>query len=188
VDGEGYLKRAVFLDRDGVIVVPEFRDSRSFAPRRVADFRLYPEAASSLQRLKRAGFLVAVVTNQPDVGHGLIPRSEVDAMHEIMRRELPVDMIRACFHRQDEHCDCRKPKPGMILAAASELDIDLRSSFMVGDRDSDVEAGRAAGCTTVFIDCGYDEPAPTAPDHVVRSIAQAADVIISASLTVQEAP
>jgi D-glycero-D-manno-heptose 1,7-bisphosphate phosphatase len=112
----------------------------------------------------------------------------VDAMHELMRRELPVDTIKACFHRQDEHCDCRKPKPGMILAAAGELGIDLAKSFMVGDRKGDVEAGRAAGCATVFIDLGYAEPAPEAPDHVVRSIAEAADVIINATLTVQEAP
>jgi D-glycero-D-manno-heptose 1,7-bisphosphate phosphatase len=178
----------VFLDRDGVIVVPQFRDQRSFAPRRLEDFRFYPDAAASLNRLKRAGYLLAVVTNQPDVGHGLIPRAEVDAMHELMRRELPVDTIKACFHRQDEHCDCRKPKPGMILAAAGELGIDLAKSFMVGDRKGDVEAGRAAGCATVFIDLGYAEPAPEAPDHVVRSIAEAADVIINATLTVQEAP
>jgi D-glycero-D-manno-heptose 1,7-bisphosphate phosphatase len=170
----------VFLDRDGVIVVPEFRDQRSFAPRRLEDFRLYPEAAGSLRRLKQAGFLLAIVTNQPDVGHGLVPRSEVEAMHEIMLRELPVDIVRACFHRQDEHCDCRKPQPGMILSAAQELRVDLGMSFMVGDRRSDIEAGRAAGCTTVFVDRGYAEPPPTAPDYVVRSVAEAVDIIIRA--------
>ena len=182
------LMAAVFLDRDGVIVVPQFRDRRSFAPRRLEDFRFYPEAAASVQRLKRAGFLLVVVTNQPDVGNGLTPRSEVDAMHEIMMRELSLDAVKACFHGQADHCDCRKPKPGMILAAALELGIDLKKSFMVGDRNSDVEAGRAAGCTTVFIDLGYAEPPPDAPDHVVHSIAEAADLIIETSLTVQEAP
>jgi len=99
------LRPAVFLDRDGVIVVPEFRDRRSFAPRRLQDFRLYPEAAASLQKLKRAGFLLAVVTNQPDVGNGLMSRSEVEAMHEIMRRELPLDAIKVCFHGQAEGCE-----------------------------------------------------------------------------------
>jgi D-glycero-D-manno-heptose 1,7-bisphosphate phosphatase len=182
------LRPGVFLDRDGVIVVPEFRDGRSFAPRRLRDFRLYPEAAASLQRLKRAGFLLAVVTNQPDVGNGLIDRSEVDAMHESMTRELPLDAVKACFHRQADHCDCRKPKPGMILEAAAELGINLKQSFMVGDRSSDVEAGRAAGCATVFIDLGYAEPAPAAPDHVVRSIMEAAEVILETALTTQEGP
>ena len=182
------LKPAVFLDRDGVIVIPEFRDRRSFAPRRLADFRLYPEAAPSLRRLKQAGFLLIVVTNQPDVGQGLIPRSEVDAMHGIMARELPLDAVKACFHRQGDDCDCRKPKPGMLLAAAFELGIDLAKSFMVGDRKSDVEAGRAAGCATVFIDLGYAETAPDAPDHVAHSIAQAVDLILETVPTAQEAP
>jgi D-glycero-D-manno-heptose 1,7-bisphosphate phosphatase len=182
------LRPAVFLDRDGVIVVPQFRDQRSYAPRRLEDFRLYPDAASSLQRLKRAGFLLAVVTNQPDVGNGLTPRSEVEAMHEIMTRELPVDAVRACFHGQGDNCDCRKPKPGMILEMARKLGVDLEKSFMVGDRKSDVEAGRAAGCATVFIDLGYAEPAPAAPDFTVHSIAEAADVIIENAPTGQEVP
>jgi D-glycero-D-manno-heptose 1,7-bisphosphate phosphatase len=182
------LRPAVFLDRDGVIVVPEFRDQRSYAPRRLQDCKLYPAAAASLQRMKQAGLLLVVVTNQPDVGNGLTPRSEVDAMHELMMRELPLDAVKACFHRQADGCACRKPKPGMILTAASELDIDLARSFMVGDRSSDVAAGRAAGCTTVFIDLSYAEPVPDAPDHVVRSLAQAADIIIQTVQTVQEAP
>ena len=171
-------RRAVFLDRDGVIAIPQFRDGRSFASRRLEDFRLYPDAPASLLKLKRAGFLLAVVTNQPDVGHGLIPRAEVDGMHALIRRDLPVDTIKACYHRQADHCDCRKPKPGMILEAAKELGIELGQSFMVGDRGSDVTAGRAAGCTTVFIDLGYTEPVSEAPDYIVHSIAEAADTII----------
>jgi D-glycero-D-manno-heptose 1,7-bisphosphate phosphatase len=127
-------RRAVFLDRDGVIVIPEFKGGRSFAPRRLADFRIYPEAPASLQRLKKAGFLLAVVTNQPDVGYGLVRRLEVDAMHEVMRRELPLDAVKACFHRHADGCNCRKPKPGMILEAAVELGVNLDKSFMVGDR------------------------------------------------------
>jgi D-glycero-D-manno-heptose 1,7-bisphosphate phosphatase len=181
------LRRAVFLDRDGVIVIPEFRSGRSFAPRRLEDFRLYPEAAESLDRLKRRGFLLAIVTNQPDVGRGLVPRSEVDAMHAVLARELPIDSLKACFHAGDENCDCRKPKPGMILAAAGELGVDLSKSFMVGDRASDIEAGRTAGCTTVFIDLGYGETPPDAPDYVVRSVAEATDVILEAVPTTKGA-
>jgi D-glycero-D-manno-heptose 1,7-bisphosphate phosphatase len=181
-------RKAVFLDRDGVIAIPEFRDGRSFAARTLAQFRLYPEASPSLHKLKRAGFLLAVVTNQPDVGHGLIRRCEVDAMHAIIARELPVDLIKACFHQQSDGCQCRKPKPGMLLEAAEELGIDLSRSFMVGDRASDVEAGRAAGCTTVFIDLGYDAGlAPQKADHVAASIAQAADIILKTIPTVQGA-
>jgi len=170
---------AVFLDRDGVIVVPEFRDQRSFAPRRLQDFKLYPEAAASLHRLKRAGFLLAVVTNQPDVGNGVTPRSEVDAMHEIMTRELPVDAVKACFHRQADNCDCRKPKPGMILEAAAELGIDLEQSFMVGDRWTDIAAGAAAGCLTFLITAPYNERERCAPDHDVADLPDAARRIVA---------
>jgi D-glycero-D-manno-heptose 1,7-bisphosphate phosphatase len=105
-----------------------------------------------------------------------------------MMRELPVDAVKSCFHRQSDDCGCRKPKPGMILEAAGELGIDLTKSFMVGDRSSDVAAGRAAGCSTVFVDLGYAEPAPDVPDYVVHSIAEAADVIIEATSTAQGAP
>jgi D-glycero-D-manno-heptose 1,7-bisphosphate phosphatase len=187
VGGSSSLRPAVFLDRDGVIAVPEFRDRRSFAPRKLADFKLYAEAAASLHRLKRAGFLLAVVTNQPDVGDGLTARSEVEAMHDVMRQALPVDVIKVCFHGHADRCQCRKPSPGMLLEAASELGIDLAKSYMVGDRASDVEAGRKMGCATVFIDLDYAEPAPTAPDYVVHSVAEAADVIIEAALTMKEA-
>ena len=186
VSGARGLRPAVFLDRDGVIVIPEFRDRRSYAPRRLEDFRLYPEAAGSLARLKRAGFLLAVVTNQPDVGNGLTARAQVEAMHELMTRTLPLDTVQVCFHRREDGCECRKPRPGMLLAAAAELGIDLPQSFMVGDRDSDVAAGRAAGCSTVFVDLGYAEPAPQAPDFVVSSIAEAAERIISAAACRQE--
>lgn len=172
------VSRAVFLDRDGVLVIPEFRDGRSFAPRRLEDFRIYPEAAASLQRLKEAGFLLIVVTNQPDVGNGHARRSAVEAMHEVMSRELPIDHVMICFHAQTDRCECRKPKPGMILEAAKELGIDLKNSFMVGDRWSDIEAGRAAGCATVFIDHAYAEAAPDAPDYIAASIADAAMIII----------
>jgi D-glycero-D-manno-heptose 1,7-bisphosphate phosphatase len=187
VSGTHAMRPAVFLDRDGVIVVPQFRDGRSFAPRRLKDFGLYPDAAASLQRLKQAGFLLVVVTNQSGVRNGLISRSEVDAMHETMARELPLDAIKACFHRQADDCECRKPKPGMILEAAVEFSINLERSFIVGDSTSDVEAGRAAGCATVFIDLGYAEPAPTA-DYIVYSLAEAADLIIETVLPAQEGP
>jgi D-glycero-D-manno-heptose 1,7-bisphosphate phosphatase len=126
-----------------------------------------------------------VITNQPDVGHGLIESSELDAMHELMTRQLPLDAIKVCCHRQGDNCDCRKPKPGMILEAAEELHIDLSKSFVIGDRRTDVEAGRAAGCLTVFIDRDYAEPAPHAPSYIVASVAEAAEIIIENSQTLR---
>jgi D-glycero-D-manno-heptose 1,7-bisphosphate phosphatase len=171
--------RAVFLDRDGVLAIPEFRDGRSFAPRRVADFRLYEDAAASVARLKAAGFTTVVVTNQPDVGDGLVVLSVVEEMHRIMAAALPVDAIEACYHGHHETCDCRKPKPGMLVRAAERFGIDCRRSFMVGDRGSDIVAGHAAGCTAILIDLGYTSLDLGAPDHKVASLTEAVDVILA---------
>jgi D-glycero-D-manno-heptose 1,7-bisphosphate phosphatase len=175
------LRGAVFLDRDGVIVVPEFRDGRSFAPRRVEDFHFYPEAADSLRRLKAAGYLLVLVTNQPDVGAGLVAPEVLEEMNRRLLGAFPFDLLKVCTHTRADDCSCRKPRPGMLTAAAQELSIDCTSSFMVGDRASDIEAGRAVACRTVFIDLNYSEPKPTNADHVVTSIKAAADVILETS-------
>lgn len=171
--------RAIFLDRDGVLVIPEFRDGRSFAPRTLEDFRIYPDAAESAQRLKEAGFRLVVVTNQPDVGNGLVDRSVVEKMHEKLRAAIPVDAIEVCYHTRADNCDCRKPKPGMLLRAAERMGLDCARSVMVGDRWSDVEAAKAAGCKSIFIDLNYRDERPEQPDFVVSSLAQAADVILA---------
>jgi D-glycero-D-manno-heptose 1,7-bisphosphate phosphatase len=176
----GFNARAVFLDRDGVLTVPEFRDGRSFAPRRLADFRLYDDASGSLSRLKAAGFRLIVVTNQPDVGNGLMERSVVEEMHRRLAAELPVDAIEVCYHRAADGCACRKPKPGMLRRAAERFAVDCPSSFMIGDRGSDVAAGQALGCRTILIDRGYRGEQPAAPDHTVLSLAEAADIVLRA--------
>ena len=174
-------ERAVFLDRDGVLVIPEFRDGRSFAPRTLEDFRLYEGAADSARRLKDAGYKLVVVTNQPDVGNGLVDRSVVEQMHQKLREAVPVDAIEVCYHNNTDNCDCRKPKPGMLLRAAERLDLDCHRSVMVGDRWSDMEAAKAAGCKSIFIDLNYRERRPDHPDFVVSSFDQAADIILTLS-------
>ena len=174
---------AVFLDRDGVIVVPEFRAGRSYAPRRLEDLTFYPEAADSVRALRAAGYRVVVVTNQPDVGNGLSEKAVVKAMHERLMTAMPVDAIKCCYDSQRTAGEFRKPRSGMLLEAAVELGLDLSASYMVGDRWSDVEAGRAAGCMTIFVDHGYRERQPDRPDAVVCSLAEAASVILSRRLT-----
>jgi D-glycero-D-manno-heptose 1,7-bisphosphate phosphatase len=169
---------AVFLDRDGVLSIPEFRNGRSYAARRLADFHLYDDASDSVRRLKAAGYALVVVTNQPDVGNGLTEQSEVEAMHSALAK-LPFDRIEVCYHGQNAGCACRKPKPGMLLAAAAALGIDLGRSIMVGDRNSDMAAGKAAGCTTVLIDRGYRDERPQNSDHVVLTLAEATDKILA---------
>lgn len=172
---------AVFLDRDGVLVVPKFCDGRSFAPRRQEDFHLYPDAATCLRQLKDVGFLLVVATNQPDVGNGLVSRDVVEAMHRQMQAALPLDGIEACFHAQGDACDCRKPKDGMLRRATRSLGIDCAASFMVGDRGSDIIAGKAVGCATVFIDLCYRDENPSNPDHIVSSLREATEIILNAA-------
>jgi D-glycero-D-manno-heptose 1,7-bisphosphate phosphatase len=175
------MARAIFLDRDGVLVIPEFRDGRSFAPTRLDHYEFYPDAPAALSRLKAVGFKLVIVTNQPDVGKGLIAEDVVNEMHDRLRKAMPVDAVKACFHPQSVGCGCRKPKPGMLIEAARELQIDLTRSYMVGDRASDVEAGEAAGCRTVFIDLDYRERKPPAPTFAVRSVTEAADCILNSN-------
>lgn len=153
------FRRAVFLDRDGVINRTEVRDGKPYAPRLLKDFRLLPMVSAAVQTLRDIGFAIIVVTNQPDIGNALVSQSVVDAMHEKIRRKIKVDDILTCPHRQGDGCNCRKPKPGMLLSAATAHGIDLSQSFLVGDRISDILSGNAAGCYTVFIrrGSGYSE-------------------------------
>jgi D-glycero-D-manno-heptose 1,7-bisphosphate phosphatase len=172
------VTRAVFADRDGVLCANMMRDGRPVAPTRLEDFRLLPGVEESVRALKSAGYLVIVVTNQPDVGTGRTPRAIVEAMHNIIRSQLHVDDIKVCFHTNADNCTCRKPKPGMLLEAAAERGIDLPASYIVGDRWSDVVAGQEAGCATIFVDYGYEPDTPSKADRVVASFAEAARVIL----------
>ena len=172
-------RRAAFLDRDGVINRCEVRGGKPYAPRAPTDFRLLPGVAAAIRELKAAGLLVIVVTNQPDIGNGLVSEAAVDAMHEKLQRLLPVDDVRLCPHKQSAGCACRKPKPGMLVEAARTWNIDLERSFMVGDRSGDIVAGQAVGCYTLFVDRGYAEPAPQSPDKRVKSLPSAVKVILS---------
>ncbi|MFZ5806233.1 MAG: D-glycero-alpha-D-manno-heptose-1,7-bisphosphate 7-phosphatase [Verrucomicrobiota bacterium] len=172
------MKRAVFLDRDGVLTHSEVRDGKAYAPRRMEDFVVFPEAASVLEQLKQRDFLLIVVTNQPDVGNGLVEKNVVETMHQKLRADLPIDDIKVCYASQKENSPMRKPAPGMLLEAAEEWDIDLKESFMIGDRWSDVAAGKAAGCKTIFIHRGYQEQLPDRPNYVAKSLEEALEAII----------
>ncbi len=174
------LRRAVFLDRDGVLNASPVRDGKPYAPRSLAEFELLPGVPEALARLRQAGFLNIVVTNQPDVATGKAKREDVEAIHRHLLNELPLDAVKVCFHADGEGCDCRKPKPGMLLDAARELGIDLGASFLVGDRWRDVAAAQAAGCRALFIDYKYQEKQPDRPYIAVKSLPEAAGYIVRA--------
>ncbi len=178
-DGAQGARRAVLLDRDGVLTRPAFRDGRSFAPRRLEDFALYPDAADAVAALKRAGFVVIVVTNQPDVGAGLVERAVVEAMHERLRGETQIDDVEVCYETRAQATVRRKPGAGMLFDAARKWSIDLPASYMVGDRDGDIQAGMTASCTTIFIDRGYEaEAKPSAQAATVTSLEEAVGWIL----------
>jgi D-glycero-D-manno-heptose 1,7-bisphosphate phosphatase len=179
----GQMKsKAVFLDRDGVLNRAIVREGKPSPPPRVEDVEIFSGLSEQLQRLKNRGFVLIVVTNQPDVARGTISRHGVEAINRVIERELPsIDRMIVCFHDNADGCNCRKPRPGMLLAGAAEFDIDLSRSYMVGDRRSDMEAGLAAGTRTIFIDRAYSEPHPTYYDHRVSSTGEALTIIESES-------
>lgn len=175
-------RRAVFLDRDGVINKPVVREGRPYPPAAVKDFELYQDVPAGCARLVAAGYLLIVVTNQPDVARGTQTRAEVDMMHQKMLEALPqIARVEVCWHAGTawaDPCDCHKPQPGMVLRAAKALNIDLAQSFLIGDRWRDVDCGHAVGCRTVFIDWNYSEALKQAPDWTVRSFGEAVEVIL----------
>jgi D-glycero-D-manno-heptose 1,7-bisphosphate phosphatase len=147
----------------------------------VEEFELLPGVVGAVNRLHAAGFLLVVVTNQPDVRTGLTKREAVGEMHERLYQWLPVDDIKVCYHVEADGCDCRKPKPGMLLTSSRERGIDLKSSWMIGDRWRDVAAGKAAGCRTILVECSYAERKAEAPDFTVHSLREAAEIILKAA-------
>jgi len=175
------LHRAVFLDRDGVLSRSLLRDGKPMAPTKVEEFDLLPGVVGAVNRLHAAGFLLVVVTNQPDVTTGVTKREAVLEMHERLYQWLPVDDIKVCYHVEADGCDCRKPKPGMLLEASRERGIDLKSSWMIGDRWRDVAAGKSAGCRTILVECSYAERKAEAPDFTVQSLPEAAEIILKSA-------
>ncbi|HUI78489.1 MAG TPA: HAD-IIIA family hydrolase [Bryobacteraceae bacterium] len=174
-------RRAVFLDRDGVLNEAIVREGRPYPPAGLEELRIAPGATAALRKLRDAGFLLIVVTNQPDIGRGTQTRQAVDELNAAVKAALPVDEFYVCPHRGAEGCACRKPKPGLLLQAASERNIDLRGSFLIGDRWRDIDAGAAAGCRTVLIDYQYGERGPeTAPDYRAGDLSDAAEWILGA--------
>ena len=173
--------RIVFLDRDGVINRATEREGKPYPPRTIAEFEILPEVPAACAQLKAAGFLLVVATNQPDVGRGTLDQAIVEKIHAYMVSRLPIDRVEVCYHpgHGTSHCDCRKPKPGMLIRAAGVLGTDLRHCWMVGDRWRDMDCGRAAGCQTIFIERGYTEALKQAPDFRAPDLLAAAEIILS---------
>jgi len=156
------------------------RDGKPYPPATQQDLEILPDAPQALFELKQRGFLLLVVTNQPDVARGTQRRDEVEGMHAALGAALPIDDFLVCFHDDRDGCRCRKPQPGMFLEAAEKYGLELSGCYLIGDRWRDIDAGHAAGCTTVWIDRGYKEKGPAQPPAArVQSLAEAAAWILS---------
>jgi D-glycero-D-manno-heptose 1,7-bisphosphate phosphatase len=172
------LARAIFFDRDGVLNQAVVKEGKPYSPVDAANAVIVPEAQQLLTELKNHGFYLVVVTNQPDVARGSRTLDNVLAINQKLAEHLPLDVIKVCFHDNQDNCSCRKPKPGLILDAAKEIQIDLPQSWLIGDRASDIEAGRRAGCQTIFLDFDYAEPKPARPDFTCANLKAAINHIL----------
>jgi len=170
--------RAVFLDRDGVLNEAVIREGRPYPPRCADEVVIVPDAVRALTRLKAAGYVLVLVTNQPDIARGTTTLGKVNEINALLGSALPLDAIEMCVHDDKDHCDCRKPKPGMLTAAAARFNVSLPASTMIGDRWRDIEAGRRAGCRTILIGDGYNEPMVTPPDFHATSLSECVDYIL----------
>ncbi|MGO9307544.1 MAG: D-glycero-alpha-D-manno-heptose-1,7-bisphosphate 7-phosphatase [Spirochaetia bacterium] len=173
------MNRAVFLDRDGVINRAVLRAGLPHPPQSVQDLEIMPGVGDALAALKSAGFVLVVITNQPDVARGTQTRDRVEAIHDLLMRTLPLDAVKVCYHDDADGCSCRKPAPGMILEAARDLDVELARSYTVGDRWKDIEAGKRAGTTTILIENEYPEKKTGNAAVRVGSLREAAEWIMA---------
>jgi len=168
------IKKAIFLDRDGVINETIVKQGKPYPPAVLQDLQVLPGVKEALLKLKRVGFLNLVVTNQPDVARGKTLKKTVEEIHYRLAGELALDGFYTCWHDDKDNCNCRKPKSGLLEQAAQEHQLDLTGCYMVGDRWRDMGAGKAAGCRTVFLDYGYDEKRPDDPDYLCHTLQEAA--------------
>lgn len=172
------FRPAVFLDRDGVLNRAIVREGVPHPPDSLGEVEILPGAREALQRLVEQNVPLIVVTNQPDVARGTQTCEEVERINQYLARHLPLTAIYVCFHDAPDNCACRKPKAGLLLDAAAAYNIDLKQSFLVGDRWSDIVAGRAAGCRTLLIDMPYSQAGRCAPDARVEDLSEAVELII----------
>src|SRR2546428_7671403 len=172
------MPRAIFLDRDGVLNKITLRGGKVCPPASITEFEVLPGVSEACEALRAAGFLLVVVTNQPDVARGSMRKETVELINEALRAQVAIDDIRVCYHDDHHQCFCRKPSPGLLREAAADWGIDILASFLVGDRWRDIEAGRRAGCRTILIDGADEDAARSQPDHRARSLAEAVPWIL----------
>jgi D-glycero-D-manno-heptose 1,7-bisphosphate phosphatase len=171
--------RCVFLDRDGVINHAIRINDLPYSPRNIAEVILFPDLMLNLARLKKAGYLLIVITNQPDVARGDMSLFNLNQINNYILTEVPlIDDIFVCIHDDSFNCNCRKPKPGLILEASIKYSLNLNKCFFIGDRWKDIHAGNIVGCRTVLINHNYAEKKPEPPYFQASNLNNAVDYIL----------
>jgi len=170
-------KPAIFLDRDGVLNIPMIKKGKSFAPRKLSEFKLYPYVSELCNKLKHY-YLLIVVTNQPDLKKKKLKINQLNLMHNKLKKKINYDELNYCSSLSIKS-KFKKPNAGMLLRSINKFNIDTRKSFLIGDRWSDIEAGKKVKCKTIFIDRKYKEKKPKNPDFTVKSFKKAVEVILN---------
>lgn len=170
--------QAIFLDRDGVINEAVVKGGKPYPPSALSDLRIVKGAAKALRELKHKGWILIIVTNQPDVTRGQIKKSDVEDINNYILNNFPITEIFTCYHDDKDKCNFRKPLPGAFFYASQKYSINLAKSFMVGDRWKDITAGKNAGCKTIFIDYNYKEQKPQNFDFCVNTLTEASNIIL----------
>jgi D-glycero-D-manno-heptose 1,7-bisphosphate phosphatase len=169
--------KAIFLDRDGVIDKVITRKGKISCPRKLKEFKILPNVKKCLKIFKEMGFLNIIVTNQPDISRGFLKRENLEKMHRVIMKRLPVDEIKVCPHDNKDNCSCRKPKPGLILEAVKKWSIDLKKSYLIGDSWKDIEAGKTAGLKTLLIRRKYNKDLKENYNFEARNLKDAVEII-----------
>lgn len=173
------LKRAVFLDRDGVLIRSFERNGVPHPPASLEEVEVLPGVVDACQEFRAAGWHLICVTNQPDIARGVTDPEFIRATNTKVQSMLGLDDVLVCPHDDADACGCRKPQPGLLTRGAARWDVSLSDSVMVGDRWRDIAAGRHAGCRTVFVDHDYTERKPEYPDLTVRSLRESTAWILA---------
>jgi D-glycero-D-manno-heptose 1,7-bisphosphate phosphatase len=169
--------RAIFFDRDGTLIKSKIIDGKLKAFQDICDFELIADARKILLELKSRGFKLILATNQPDVSRGLVTKFFVDNVNNFLKVHLELDLIKVVYEIEQNDTKRYKPAPGMLLEAASELNLDLENSFIVGDRWRDIDAGKNAGCKTILIKSQNLEKIKQKPDFEINELSELLQLI-----------
>jgi D-glycero-D-manno-heptose 1,7-bisphosphate phosphatase len=175
--GSKIKTKAIFLDRDGVLNKAIVRNRKPYPPSTIDELEILEGVYEGVELLKHSGYRLIVITNQPDVSRGLTTIEKVNEINNSIIQLLNVDEIMCCFHDDNENCECRKPKPGMILEAVKKWNIDLSVSYLIGDRWRDIQTAKNIGITSILIKYDYDEKKINA-DFECNNLEEAANYIL----------